>query len=193
MTSIRERLSNRPAKIAAALSAILMIAPALALAPATRAEAYFLMGCKVPGGANVLIHAVPPSIYSTPNANARANITTSTDATMLNTTNYGASGIDSYMVFDTFVGEFSGRLLADCFGGPYWAPTPTIQINRAYTDSYTASMKQSVIAHEMGHLLGLAHHNNWPPLLMDFSDYVRELSGIYTVQPDDIAGINSLY
>lgn len=65
------------------------------------------------------------------------------------------------------------------------------RLNYNYTKNYNANQIKGVAAHELGHILGLAHHNGC--YLMVDNTPQRTSCGVYTPQSDDQAGINALY
>jgi len=64
-------------------------------------------------------------------------------------------------------------------------------VNYYYTRGYSASVTQGVAAHELGHVLGLAHTNGC--VLMTPDTPTRAACGIDTPTSDDINGVNHLY
>ena len=58
--------------------------------------------------------------------------------------------------------------------------------------AYSSSKRKAVVAHEMGHVMGLAENNLGSSSIMrvDILDYSVS---IYRAQPDDLSGINYLY
>ncbi len=83
-----------------------------------------------------------------------------------------------------------------CTNG-YWTVTVQVRINRYYADGYSAAKRQSVLAHELGHALGLSHASalscpNVP--LMHQSTYTRyDVCHINTPQQGDVDHVNTLY
>jgi hypothetical protein len=65
------------------------------------------------------------------------------------------------------------------------------RLNYAKTKNYSANTIKGVAAHELGHILGLAHHNGC--YLMTDNTGTRDQCSVYTPQSDDQAGINALY
>lgn len=70
-------------------------------------------------------------------------------------------------------------------------------INTAHIDDRTYLDNrhfQGVLAHELGHVLGLAHENDYRPTVIIYRDdsFYRD-DGIYTPQNDDINGVRYIY
>ena len=167
------------------------------LVPVAPAEAYALLGCQYGVSSATWHYATgypPPSGYDTPTRNAAAswgaatrfdwNYVDSVYAANVVIANYGNTGWDGL--------EEGGG----CNGTNN---PPIIRANRYDQDSYGANKKRSVIAHEFGHALGLAHSGGPNSAcgtmhLMNPATYDRfTRCGVYTPQTDDINGTNAMY
>jgi len=77
----------------------------------------------------------------------------------------------------------------------YWTTPYTyvdIEINTYYAASYGDYKYRSVVAHELGHALGLAHESG--AVVMNASTYDRyTVYSVYSPQSDDRNGVNALY
>lgn len=72
-----------------------------------------------------------------------------------------------------------------------------IYTNRTYMDGYVRDKRQSVIAHELGHGLGLDHPWWWQReqcvLMAQGAEWVYDHCGIIGPTPDEVNGINAIY
>lgn len=178
-------------RLHAGLAATVCAVSVLILPMAPEARAYATEGCRWrSGGVTYQNHMTGGAV--TPSANALANWTNATVITFIAQSNpdfsmnnggYGATG-------------WSGLTTYRCSGG-YFLKGTLVQMNSYYTSAYTANKKQSVIAHELGHVIGLAHRStsgcSGRSLMYPYDDGRYDSCGIYKVQPDDASGAAAIY
>ncbi|MEM2980433.1 MAG: matrixin family metalloprotease [Thermoproteota archaeon] len=68
-----------------------------------------------------------------------------------------------------------------------------ISLNNYYTQNYPRNKIRSVIGHEFGHSLGLAHMFFAPVLMNPDTSERYDVYGIYKPTQDEVNGINALY
>lgn len=83
------------------------------------------------------------------------------------------------------------------WGGGFWT-SATSEMNQCYSSVASAGQNQSVAAHELGHMIALAHNNTSSPcsavaLMFPSTDIRYGTCHINTPTNDDTAGVNSLY
>ncbi len=90
--------------------------------------------------------------------------------------------------------------LAATLNNPDWTSTytySTIWVNEYWQDEgyyENPTHLQSVLAHELGHTLGLAHENDWGAIvLMYWTDASFLDCGIYEPTTDDLNGVDDIY
>lgn len=94
---------------------------------------------------------------------------------------------------------------ATCTNGRWAVGGIAVYLNSTTTTTYSAFRRKSVVAHELGHVLGLAHNNasfacaggavGWKQLMFysDARSSGNSCGNIDTPQSDDTAGVNVLY
>ncbi len=179
-----------------ALAAILVCSIG-AVVPTQSAEAYNLTGCKFSSSTIPYLVSGLPSGYNL--TAARADWTNNTDvAGWVTSTGTGRADFrfNAYGSLG-WSGETDAPALT-CPGGGNHTATVQIRINRTYTDGWTANKRQGVMAHEIGHALGLHHENTASPcssvtLMNPYDSQRYDTCSIYQTKTDDRNGANSLY
>lgn len=186
---------RRPAHIRplATAAATCLATAALVAAPASSAQAWVSEGCKM-GTRNVTYQSSQPTAYATAVSASVTSWNNSTSVLTLSKVSsggkiavvvggYGSTGWDGLTSYQCTIGYFDGQVLA--------------RINRTYTDSYSTNKRRSVITHELGHSIGLAHNNARACDVMAVMYYETQgrydSCNVYTPRADDITGINALY
>jgi predicted Zn-dependent protease len=166
------------------------LAAALALAVGAPAQAYNLTGAhwsSVSSRPYQLVIVYGGSTNATAWTNAASNWTSTPTKVVFNQTTSNAS----IQLSDQNNSSVSWDGLSS------WSPaTGTLSsaigyLNVYYTAGYSANTRKGVAAHELGHILGLAHTNGC--VLMTPTTSTRNSCGIYTPASDDINGVNALY
>jgi len=186
-------------RIATLLAAVTVSAGILA--PVAPASAWTGLGCK----------------FSTPNLKCKPNTSTSTylDAATRSTQAWNstatpiiltkvssganisvADGVFGNTGYDGITLNSSGNN-PSCGSSGLWPTGIVTWWNRTYTDGYSVDKRQSVMVHELGHALGLAHSSassctNVP--IMQPDTHTRwDVCLLKTPRADDINGVNALY
>ncbi|WP_147339400.1 matrixin family metalloprotease [Actinomadura spongiicola] len=191
--------------ISATIATLLTIGAFIALAPA--ANAYKLLGCSYAGGGNNLrwSNLTTRHEYSNPadwsiedwnSTSTQFNFRKSDDRANLKVTdgNFGNTEFDG-IALDPNQNDPTTN---SCKDG-HWTRTVVAWWNRYWTDDYSGEKKKSVMSHEVGHALGLAHAGDPArecraiPLMIETTHTRWERCGISKPRGDDINGANSLY
>lgn len=83
--------------------------------------------------------------------------------------------------------------------GGFHNGTVTVQTNRTYTDAYSVNGRISVMAHEIGHAIGLGHVGSGGgscglvTLMNGYDSFRYDTCGVYQTTTDDRNGANALY
>lgn len=178
------------------ISLALVVTGGLAVTdPPETAQAYSLTGCKFSSSTIPYLVSGLPSGYDL--TSARGDWTANTDVAGWSTSTIAARADFRFSSYGQL--GWSGSTTANtCPGGTNHTTTVSIRTNRTYTDGYSVNKRISVMAHEIGHALGLHHNNTSSPctsvVLMNGFDSERfDTCGVYRTRTDDRNGVNSLY
>ncbi|MGV3733795.1 MAG: matrixin family metalloprotease [Microcella sp.] len=164
--------------------AILALTVAGTLAGTAAANAYVLSGCKWPG-ANIKYSNYTASLYYTASSQAAANWTTATDV------NLSTGSGEPFSIWDNYNSSGAvGTTVRSCNIFGHYTST-AVYGNTFHMAALSANCKRLVYGHEIGHALGLNHASG--NVMMYSSVSVCTVNGVYTVQPDDRNGVNSIY
>ncbi|GGN94309.1 hypothetical protein GCM10010112_83490 [Actinoplanes lobatus] len=192
---------------AAVLASAVIAATAGLMLPASPASAYSLLGCKFTSGNLKWQPKIANSTYTTA-ATAAINDWNST-STHFNFTqvssganvhvadgNYGATWMGNSFSGITLNSTQKNPVTNSCSGGT-WDTTMVTWWNRHYTDSYTSAQRETIMVHEIGHALGLAHTASASscsaPVMSVNIDSLVPSCGRMAPRQDDINGANALY
>jgi len=105
--------------------------------------------------------------------------------------NFGNTGLDG------ITQDALGNSPPACNGSGTWAGGVFVWWNSYYTDSYVTAKRESVMVHELGHALGLAHNTagtcgNMPIMKSDIATRYGTC-GLTNPNTDDINRVNALY
>lgn len=99
--------------------------------------------------------------------------------------------------FDGITRDNQGVSPPQCLSSGYWKYGLVTWWNRFHTDSYSNAKRQSVMVHELGHALGLAHTPSTAcstlAIMYPGTDLRYDTCGWTTPRNDDIAWVNTLY
>lgn len=187
---MRGRLQSLARRLAAAMAAVLAIGTYVALTPST-GSAFTVEQCRQPssnvgystasGISGDYATAASGAISSWNTATGINFYRSSSPTVSLNAVNFGNTGYDGITHYW-------------CYGANYLVANA--YFNTYYTSGYGPYGKRQVMAHELGHTLGLweAQGNSCTGLPLMYPNSARYYTcGVYTPQQDDINGINYLY
>lgn len=190
-------LEGRSTRQVALLMIVALISTVTLLSHPSKAQAYNLFGCKWPSSNVKIQSATVPSGYGTPFANAMNDWGGNTDVNLVSWSGGDYNIRVSWVTFGNVQWSGIAAGSSSCAAGTY-NQRGQIQINRHYTDGYTSNMKRSVITHEIGHYLGVAHSGSSSTacssvVIMHPHDSKRRSCGVYSTKADDRRAVNSLY
>lgn len=170
----------------------LVFALALVVAPLQSAFAYAYLGSRL---------ANQPTSGCCASVNLQYTSMTSKDTTGWNnarsTWNGSAAnvlfynGSSSYVVRDTYNSSVGWDGVTYNYGGST-TTSSDIYLNSYYTSGYSDGKVQAVSAHELGHLLGLAHVNGCV-LMNPYTSTRYDTCGVNYPTSDEVNGVNGLY
>lgn len=159
---------------------------------AVPASAFNLIGCKWPSG-GITFKDNFTGAYDTQGTDASNNWTNATVVTLIEV----SSNPDYSQINGTYGNTGWDRLTTGSCGGGIWVKGVLVRLNQTYADAYGPNKKQSVIAHELGHVVGLDHRStascSGRSLMFPDTPGRFDSCSIYTVQPDDAAGAAAIY
>lgn len=179
-------------------AAIVVSLVAASMIQAGPASAWEEWGCGLWSRTATYRHASGlPSSYITTNVDAKDLWNSASNVNFIP----AASGdpekvyLTAYNVFSADYDGLTSIPSRECNANGHSVGVVNVMLNRACTDSYSASAKKSVMVHELGHVIGLAHDGtascSGQPIMVPSSDRYFTCGHI-APQADDINGANTL-
>jgi hypothetical protein len=174
----------------------LILSAGIGVLSPSRATAYWIT-CSWPNSAGrqtiktrYLYTSASP--YFSPSTNARSAWNTGQGAVTLSAVSSG----EKITIYETNLGNTgqAGVTSATCSGGTFSGTTQS-RWNQYYTDGYSATAKQAVMVHELGHAIGADHNGSicGSPSIMTATMDSYFTCGWSSPQLDDKNGIETLY
>lgn len=184
------------------LSVPLVFAATWMVGPAPQSQAFTLHGCTWAAGTSPIRYG--PPARDAGNASTAANNWNLTVVSGKPTIYADPGSVEygfSLLVYNYGNVSWDGRFNPSTASGgcekQYSIRSGNVQINTYYLDQYPQTSDIGVIAHEMGHVLGLGHSGSTSctakAVMMPYTNTRTGVCGFHTPQSDDVAGLNAKY